>query len=58
KSFYCGKCAKIVYKNKYLVGRIVDRCPGCGNHGLDISPNMFTHFENIDEGIFYADWSI
>ncbi|ORX34893.1 hypothetical protein BCR36DRAFT_340406 [Piromyces finnis] len=58
KSYYCGKCVKIVYNNKYLVGRITDRCPGCGNQGLDISPAMFTHFEKESAGIMYADWSI
>jgi hypothetical protein len=58
KSYYCGKCVQIIYKNKYLVGKIVDRCPGCGNQGLDISPAMFTHFEDEDTGIFYTDWKI
>jgi len=52
----CGKCVKIVYNNKYLVGRLIDRCPGCGYGGLDISPSMFEHFENKKEGIFTADW--
>jgi len=62
KSYYCGKCVKVVYNNKYLVGRISDRCPGCPHGGLDISPQMFDHFvgrsqrENV--GVIQADWSI
>lgn len=52
----CGKCIKIVYNNKYLVGKLVDSCPGCGSGGIDISPSMFTHFEKKSTGIFYADW--
>jgi len=57
KKNLCGRCAKIVYKNKYLVGRIVDRCRGCGYGGLDISPSMFTHFESKSTGVFYTNWS-
>jgi len=56
KKNLCGKCIKIVYKNKYLVGRLVDRCRGCGEGGLDISPSMFRHFEDLDTGIFYTNW--
>jgi len=62
KSYYCGKCVKIVYNNKYLVGRISDRCPGCPHGGLDISPQMFDYFvgrsqrENV--GVIQANWSI
>lgn len=56
KSNLCGKCIKIVYNNKYLVGRLVDRCSGCGYGGLDISPEMFTFFEEKKKGIFYTNW--
>jgi len=56
KSSLCGKCVKIVYKNKYLVGRVVDRCSGCGYGGLDISPSMFRHFEELKTGIFNTNW--
>jgi len=62
KSYYCGKCVKIVYNNKYLVGRISDRCPGCPSHGLDVSPQMMDFFvgsaNRSSVGVVQADWSI
>ena len=62
KSYYCGKCVKIVYNNKYLVGRISDRCPGCPSHGLDVSPQMMDFFvgsaNRSKVGVVQADWSI
>jgi len=52
----CGRCVKIVYNNKYLVGKLIDECPGCPSGGLDISPSMFQHFAAKSKGIFNADW--
>jgi len=59
KPFYCGKCIKIVYNNKYAVGRINDRSP-IPKYGLDVSPRIFSHLEKnmYDVGIIQADWSI
>jgi len=62
KSYYCGKCVKIVYENKYFVGRINDRCEGCPYGGLDINPTIIDYFigsaKRIDLGVIYANWSI
>ncbi|ORY64645.1 hypothetical protein LY90DRAFT_380374 [Neocallimastix californiae] len=52
----CGRCIKIVYNNKYLVGKLVDECPDCPSGGLDISPSMFSHFAPKKDGVFNADW--
>jgi len=57
----CGKCVKVVYKNKYIVGRISDRCAGCVHGSLDIAPEMFDHFvgrsHREEVGIVDASWS-
>ena len=57
----CGKCVKVVYKNKYIVGRISDRCAGCVHGSLDIAPKMFDHFvgrsHREEVGIVDATWS-
>jgi len=60
KSYYCGKCVKIVYNNKYAVGGINDKCWNCDNHALDVSPKIFKYLEiNMEKvGILQADWFI
>lgn len=53
----CNKCVKVVYKNKWVVGRIIDKCPGCPKGGLDVSPTLFEKLEpNLDTGVIYVDW--
>jgi len=52
----CDKCVKITYKDKWVVGRIVDKCPGCPNYGLDVSPRIFDVFADRSVGILYMDW--
>jgi len=56
-SNYCGKCIKVVYNNKYVVGKITDRCPRCKNQDIEICLKMFKLFENEDVGFIQADWS-
>ncbi|ORX65442.1 hypothetical protein BCR32DRAFT_272750, partial [Anaeromyces robustus] len=52
----CDKCVKITYEDKWVVGKIVDKCPGCPNHGLDVSPTIFDVFASRKVGILYMDW--
>jgi len=52
----CDKCVKISYQGKWVVGRIVDSCPGCPYKGLDVSPTIFEVFADRDVGILYMDW--
>ena len=61
KSYYCGKCIKIVYNNKYAVGRINDRLySDDSNNVIDVSPKLFKLLEKEIHcvGIIQADWSI
>jgi len=52
----CDKCAKIMYDGKWVVGRIVDSCPGCPKYGLDVSPKIFEVFAPQKVGVIYMDW--
>ena len=45
-----------MYEDKWVVGRVVDRCPACPNKGLDVSPKIFNVFAHEDVGILYMDW--
>ncbi|KAJ8078082.1 hypothetical protein PM082_000288 [Marasmius tenuissimus] len=42
KNPICGKKAKVTFKNKSVTVSLVDRCPGCGNSGIDLSPAAFS----------------
>ncbi|KAG7093395.1 hypothetical protein E1B28_007076 [Marasmius oreades] len=37
----CGKKAKVTYQGKSVTVNIVDKCPGCGATGIDLSPAAF-----------------
>ncbi|KAJ3253720.1 hypothetical protein HK103_000378 [Boothiomyces macroporosus] len=53
----CGLCVKISYNGRTTIGPVVDRCPGCPNQGLDLSPGMFTELAgSLTVGRFDADW--
>ncbi|EIM90914.1 uncharacterized protein STEHIDRAFT_107620 [Stereum hirsutum FP-91666 SS1] len=52
----CGRSITISYKGKSTSATIVDKCPGCPNGGLDISPSLFSYFADESVGVIYADW--
>jgi len=66
---YCGACVKVVYKDKYIVGRVNDRCEsdkeiddGCVYGQIDIAPSMMDHFlgsraNTKRVGTIDAEWS-
>jgi len=62
KDKYCGKCVKITYNNKYLVGLLNDRCPGCPRGGLDVAPKIMDFFVGSSNrkriGVIQASWEI
>jgi len=63
KSGYCGSCIKIVYKDKYVIGRINDRCGDCKYGQVDIAPIMMDQLvggraNTIDIGIVDGSWSL
>jgi expansin (peptidoglycan-binding protein) len=34
----------------------MDECPTCSYGQLDLSPSLFNHFANPDDGIFEMTW--
>ncbi|OUM58140.1 carbohydrate-binding module family 18 protein [Piromyces sp. E2] len=54
----CNRCVKVTYKNKWVVGKIIDKCPStsCKHGALDLSPTLFKTLENLNTGVIYADW--
>ncbi|ORX56531.1 hypothetical protein BCR36DRAFT_409728 [Piromyces finnis] len=52
----CNKCVKVTYKDKWVVGRIIDKCPGCPYGGLDASPTLFKTLEELSVGVIYMNW--
>ncbi|OAV89413.1 hypothetical protein PTTG_09654 [Puccinia triticina 1-1 BBBD Race 1] len=55
---WCNKKIKISFGGKSTVATIVDECPGCPMHGLDMSPSLFEFFAAKEVGIFYMNWSV
>ncbi|KAJ7229183.1 hypothetical protein GGX14DRAFT_296155, partial [Mycena pura] len=56
----CGKQVRIDYNGKSTVATCVDQCASCPLAGeLDMTKGLFEFFTdgNLDEGVFYADWS-
>ncbi|UNI16045.1 hypothetical protein JDV02_002521 [Purpureocillium takamizusanense] len=37
----CGRNIRVSYKDKSVTVRVVDRCAGCGQNDLDLSPSAF-----------------
>jgi len=52
----CGKCIKVMFKDKWVVGKVVDRCPKCPYNGLDVSPAIFNVLSHESVGVIAADW--
>ncbi|KAG6816579.1 hypothetical protein H0H87_004879 [Tephrocybe sp. NHM501043] len=54
----CGKQVKITDKatGTHAVATVRDTCPGCSAGDLDMSPSLFSHFENLDKGTFQVEW--
>ncbi|KAI9508845.1 hypothetical protein F5148DRAFT_949497, partial [Russula earlei] len=55
----CGKQITISYGGLTATATIVDRCPGCGSGGLDLTEGLFGYLSNGDLGlgVLQAVWS-
>jgi hypothetical protein len=53
---HCGQRVQIRAYGKTAIAEVVDECPGCEGHGLDLSEALFTHFAPKDKGVFLASW--
>ncbi|KAG6866385.1 hypothetical protein C0991_004668 [Blastosporella zonata] len=56
---HCGKKIQITDKatGVHAVATVRDTCPGCGVDDLDMSPSLFSHFENLSKGVFEVEWN-
>lgn len=50
KNPYCGKKLKVSYQGKSIEVKVVDRCPGCGENDLDLSPTAFKKLAPLGKG--------
>ncbi|KAF9254234.1 hypothetical protein L218DRAFT_886719, partial [Marasmius fiardii PR-910] len=46
----CGKKAVVTFGGKSVTVTIVDRCPGCGSAGIDLSPAAFQQLAPLSQG--------
>jgi expansin (peptidoglycan-binding protein) len=53
---HCGQRVQIRANGKTAIAEVVDECPGCEGHGLDLSEALFAHFAPKDKGVFLASW--
>ncbi|ORZ41104.1 RlpA-like double-psi beta-barrel-protein domain-containing protein-containing protein [Catenaria anguillulae PL171] len=53
---WCGKCIAVTNGKTTAVARVVDKCPGCPDRGLDMSPSLFQHFAELGAGVIDVTW--
>jgi hypothetical protein len=54
---HCGNTITISYKGKSTQATIVDLCPGCEYHGLDLTPGLLRFLtSNSGEQMVFGDW--
>ncbi|KAF9259827.1 hypothetical protein L218DRAFT_1079689 [Marasmius fiardii PR-910] len=59
KNPICGKKAKVTFGGKSVTVTIVDRCPGCGSSGIDLSPAAFQKLAPLSKGrLSGAKWTV
>jgi expansin (peptidoglycan-binding protein) len=54
----CGACARVSGPEGEVVVRIVDRCRGCPDGGLDLSPQAFDRIASRSDGKAAITWSL
>ncbi|KAJ9120320.1 hypothetical protein QFC24_005274 [Naganishia onofrii] len=52
----CFKKIQISANGQTATATIMDECPTCSYGQLDLSPSLFNHFANPDDGIFEMTW--
>ncbi|KAI0282738.1 RlpA-like double-psi beta-barrel-protein domain-containing protein-containing protein [Russula brevipes] len=52
----CGKQISITVNGKTVGASVVDLCPGCGPHGLDLTSGVFQAFADLGVGVLHGDW--
>jgi hypothetical protein len=53
----CGKSVSITFNGVTETATIVDRCTGCADNSLDMTPGLFQKFASLDVGRIHGiDW--
>jgi expansin len=52
----CGACVRVDGPDGSVTVRIVDRCPGCGEGGVDLSPQAFERIAELSAGRVPISW--
>jgi expansin len=52
----CGACVKLTGPNGAITIRIVDRCPGCPQGDIDLSPDAFSKIADLSAGRVPITW--
>ncbi|MEU8461578.1 hypothetical protein [Streptomyces sp. NPDC029003] len=55
-SHTCGRKVVITYKGKSITAVVLDRAPGAGRHGLDLTPGAFKALAPLDKGKLDVTW--
>ncbi|KAK8154613.1 RlpA-like double-psi beta-barrel-protein domain-containing protein-containing protein, partial [Phyllosticta citrichinensis] len=54
---HCGACIKVTGpQQNSIVAMVVDQCPGCGDHHLDLFQDAFTELDSLSAGRINVDW--
>ncbi|KAL6160149.1 hypothetical protein ACJQWK_09460 [Exserohilum turcicum] len=55
----CGACMSVTGPSgKTITAMVVDQCPGCGPHHLDLFTNAFTQLADLSLGVMDVKWQI
>ena len=57
-SALCGACVRVIGTHGTIVIRIVDRCPGCGEGNIDLSPFAFSQLADTALGRIPIQWQL
>lgn len=54
----CGGCARVEGPDGDVIVQIWDRCPGCGEHGIDLSKTAFGRISPTSAGRIDVSWAM
>lgn len=54
----CGACLEVIGPTDTILVRIVDRCPGCGQGDIDLSPLAFSKLADTSRGVIPIRWRL
>ncbi|KAI0092378.1 RlpA-like double-psi beta-barrel-protein domain-containing protein-containing protein [Irpex rosettiformis] len=54
----CGRKMTVSFQGKSTAVTVVDRCPGCGPTGIDLSPAAFNELASPDLGRIQVTWTL